>query len=344
MEAPLTPATHFEIDPSDKESAPQLIRQVAKSVVREWNDLSLSDIVVKEVSGGITNMLYRAIVENNNNKNGSVLVRVYGNKTDLIIDRKRELVNIKRLFTTGFGPKLYGTFKNGYVYEFYPGCPVQPEELSSCKWNAQIAAQLARYHQQDMVEELSLWKTLDNWLTLVPDTYEKPSQTAKLEEIGGKTKLQAELRQLHDVADKLASPLVFSHNDLLGGNIIVNEAAGTIKFIDFEYASTNYQAFDIANHFNEFAGFDADYSRYPNKEQQHEFLRSYLTTYKNGTAPTEEELHKLYVQVNKFALISHMFWGIWALVQGAISKLDFDFVEYAGLRFAEYYRRKDEFL
>jgi ethanolamine kinase len=42
--------------------------------------------------------------------------------------------------------------------------------------------------------------------------------------------------------------------------------------------------------------------------------------------------------------ISHMFWGIWALVQGAISTIDFDFVDYAGLRFAEYYRRKDEFL
>lgn len=29
---------------------------------------------------------------------------------------------------------------------------------------------------------------------------------------------------------------------------------GTVKFIDYEYADYNYQAFDIGNHFNEFAG------------------------------------------------------------------------------------------
>jgi len=344
MDAPLSSASNFEIDPSDKTSAPQLIREVAKTVVRDWDDVPLSEIVVKEVSGGITNMLYRAVVDNRNKNTTSVLVRVYGNKTDLIIDRKRELVNIKRLYTTGFGPKLYGTFKNGYVYEFYPGAPVAPDELASCKWNVQIASQLAKYHQQEMVEELALWKTLDNWLSLVPDTYTKSSQTAKLQELGGKDKIRSELQILKDTAAQLASPLVFSHNDLLGGNIIVNDANGEVKFIDFEYASTNYQAFDIANHFNEFAGFEADYSRYPSKEQQYQFLRSYLTTYKNGTAPTDQELHKLYVQVNKFALISHMFWAIWALVQGHISKLDFDFVDYAGLRFAEYYNKKDEFL
>lgn len=27
-----------------------------------------------------------------------------------------------------------------------------------------------------------------------------------------------------------------------------------VKFIDYEYADYNYQAFDIGNHFNEFAG------------------------------------------------------------------------------------------
>lgn len=30
--------------------------------------------------------------------------------------------------------------------------------------------------------------------------------------------------------------------------------AGSVKFIDYEYGDFNYQAFDIANHFNEYAG------------------------------------------------------------------------------------------
>jgi len=29
---------------------------------------------------------------------------------------------------------------------------------------------------------------------------------------------------------------------------------GHVRFIDYEYSSYNYQAFDIGNHFNEFAG------------------------------------------------------------------------------------------
>ena len=34
----------------------------------------------------------------------------------------------------------------------------------------------------------------------------------------------------------------------------MNENTDEVKFIDFEYADANYQAFDIANHFNEWAG------------------------------------------------------------------------------------------
>lgn len=30
--------------------------------------------------------------------------------------------------------------------------------------------------------------------------------------------------------------------------------SGAVKFIDYEYADFNYQAYDIGNHFNEFAG------------------------------------------------------------------------------------------
>lgn len=31
-------------------------------------------------------------------------------------------------------------------------------------------------------------------------------------------------------------------------------SVGAVKFIDYEYADFNYQAYDIGNHFNEFAG------------------------------------------------------------------------------------------
>ena len=46
----------------------------------------------------------------------------------------------------------------------------------------------------------------------------------------------------------------FCHNDLLCGNIMVNDSTAAITLIDFEYGGTNFRGFDIANHFNEWAG------------------------------------------------------------------------------------------
>lgn len=83
---------------------------------------------------------------------------------------------------------------------------------------------------------------------------------------------------------------------------IYSFSVGTLKFIDFEYADSNYQGFDIANHFNEWAGFEADYTRYPNKDQQYQFFQPYLKEF-IGKDPTPQELHTLYVQVNKFSLV-----------------------------------------
>lgn len=47
---------------------------------------------------------------------------------------------------------------------------------------------------------------------------------------------------------------MFCHNDLLLANVVVNDSGDDVTFIDYEYAADSYQAYDIANHFNEYAG------------------------------------------------------------------------------------------
>lgn len=66
--------------------------------------------------------------------------------------------------------------------------------------------------------------------------------------------LEEEYKLLKDNLIKLDSPIVYSHNDLLLTNILYDKNVNTVTFIDFEYTGFNYQAFDIANHFAEFAG------------------------------------------------------------------------------------------
>lgn len=59
---------------------------------------------------------------------------------------------------------------------------------------------------------------------------------------------------------------------------------------------------------------------------------------------SDEEVEAAVAEGNFFALVSHQFWGIWALIQARYSPIDFDYFGYSKLRWDEYYRRKEEFL
>lgn len=50
-----------------------------------------------------------------------------------------------------------------------------------------------------------------------------------------------------------------------------------MQFIDFEYARWGYRGLDFGNHFNEYAGLDCDYSRYPDKHHITLFMHHYLS-------------------------------------------------------------------
>lgn len=66
--------------------------------------------------------------------------------------------------------------------------------------------------------------------------------------------LKREYQLLKEKLSKLKSPVIYAHNDLLLENVLYNEKQKSVIFIDYEYTAYNYQAFDIVNHFAEFAG------------------------------------------------------------------------------------------
>lgn len=112
--------------------------------------------------------------------------------------------------------------------------------------------------------------------------------------------------------------------------MIFSDEQNKVTFIDFEYADVNFQAFDIGNHFAEFPGIDSnngiDYTKYPSKEYQLDWIRAYLEEYKESEAIDPEEVTEMYKHVNKFALMSHFLWSVWSMVQAEFSTIDFDFV------------------
>lgn len=50
------------------------------------------------------------------------------------------------------------------------------------------------------------------------------------------------------------APVHFITTEPVALMVPVTGLSGHVRFIDYEYSSYNYQAFDIGNHFNEFAG------------------------------------------------------------------------------------------
>ncbi|XP_062346862.1 ethanolamine kinase 1 isoform X2 [Cinclus cinclus] len=282
--------------PGYRQGALQLLRRLRP----HWRP---EEVTLQLFTDGITNKLIGCYV--GDITDDVVLVRIYGNKTELLVDRDEEVKSFRVLQAHGCAPQLYCTFNNGLCYEFMQGEALDPEHVCN------------------------------------PDIFRF------LSDIPSPQVLQEEMAWMKERLSNLGSPVVLCHNDLLCKNIIYNKKRGDVQFIDYEYSGYNYLAYDIGNHFNEFAGVnEVDYSLYPNRKLQEQWLRSYLEAYKEykgfGTEVSEKEVEVLYVQVNQFALASHFFWGLWALIQAKYSTIDFDFLGYAIVRFNQYFKMKLE--
>ncbi|CAL9047399.1 probable ethanolamine kinase [Musa acuminata AAA Group] len=341
--APSIPSSSMAIDislPLDQ-MKPRIV-DLCKDLFKRWSSLDESCFSIETVSGGITNLLLKVSVRDDRGNSDSLTVRLYGPNTDLVIDRKRELQALPHLSAAGFGAKLLGIFGNGMVQSFIDARTLSPSDMSDPKIAFKIARQLRQFHKVAIPgsKEPQLWNDIFKFLDEAAALkIEDSAKQATYESISFQ-EIQAEINELKDLTDLLNAPVVFAHNDLLSGNLMLNDKEGRLYFIDFEYGSYSYRGYDIANHFNEYAGFDCDYSLYPDKDAQYHFFRSYLESDKPHEV-SDKDLEALYVETNTFRLASHIYWALWALIQAKVSPIDFDYLSYFLLRFHEYKKQKE---
>ncbi|XP_040266181.1 choline kinase alpha isoform X4 [Bufo bufo] len=311
-----------------------------------WESLEEERFQIGVIRGGLSNMLFHCSLPEDElclgNEPRSVLLRLYGTILQMSCNK--------------------GENKETQRENFFQSRKLQTEELSFPDISAEIAEKMALFHGMSMPfnkEPKWLFGTMEKYLKRVLKIkFTKESHTIKLNNFFTYN-LPKEMANLRAILEATHSPVVFCHNDCQEGNILLldgreNSEKQKLMLIDFEYSSYNYRGFDIGNHFCEwmydytyekFPFFKANFSKYPTKKQQLHFISIYIREFQPRFENlSNEERSKvendMLIEINRFALASHFFWGLWSIVQAKISSIQFGYMEYAMARFDAYFLHK----
>ncbi|XP_042212031.1 choline/ethanolamine kinase-like, partial [Homarus americanus] len=160
------------------------------------------------------------------------------------------------------GPRLYGVFPGGRLEQFIPARSLFTSELADPELSSIIATKMANIHALNVPiskEPTWIWNTMEKWLKSGQEFLCKTPSIDGVDSsiIEGLQKINYhnEMEYLKQVVAKVQSPVVFAHNDMQEGNILLKTHTKSnedrICLIDFEYCSYNYRGFDLANHFCE---------------------------------------------------------------------------------------------
>ncbi|XP_069865586.1 choline kinase alpha isoform X2 [Dipodomys merriami] len=332
-----------------------------------WRGLREDQFHISVIRGGLSNMLFQCSLPDTIASVGdeprTVLLRLYGAILKMGTEAMvLESVMFAILAERSLGPKLYGIFPQGRLEQFIPSRRLDTEELRLPDISAEIAEKMATFHGMKMPfnkEPKWLFGTMEKYLNQVLRiTFTGESRMKQLQKFLSYN-LPLELENLRSLLESTPSPVVFCHNDCQEGNVLLlegqeNSEKQKLMLIDFEYSSYNYRGFDIGNHFCEwmydysyekYPFFKANIQKYPTRRQQLHFISSYLTTFQSDFEKLSSEEQsfieeEMLLEVNRFALASHFFWGLWSIVQAKISSIEFGYMDYAQARFDAYFDQK----
>uniref|UniRef100_A0A8C2JY54 Ethanolamine kinase n=1 Tax=Cyprinus carpio TaxID=7962 RepID=A0A8C2JY54_CYPCA len=348
---------NVDVDPETRRRAFSWCRDFLSG---SWKAISEHDFQISIVSGGLSNLLYMCSLPDDVQPTGveprRVLLRIYG----AILQVDSLIVMFAILAERELGPHLYGIFPEGRLEQYLPSNRLCTEQLGFPEISAEIASKMARFHRMEMPfnkEPKWLFATIDRYMEQVKTIkFVREAHIKKFTKLK-KYDLPAELENLRSLLAATPSPVVFCHNDVQEGNILMldgrENSSDKLMLIDFEYSSYNYRGFDFGNHFcewiydytyNQWPFYKAKVENYPNRQQQLHFIRHYLSE-KGGIAPADQARieEDMIIEANRFALASHFLWGLWSIIQAKISKIEFGYMDYAQHRFDTYFKQKKLF-
>ena len=243
-------------------------------------------------------------------------------------------------------------------------------ENSKPKYTPSIAKIVAKIHtlRAPIRKDGANWlfDTMSNWYESVSEAKSTILPTSKdplVAKVLSHDYLE-EMNWLRNVLPMINSPVVFCHNDLQGGNLLLKRGPGSmderIVAIDYEFCGYNYRAFDIANVWAEFSYdytsnsnypyYFVDESKYPSRDQQVRsvkdieflsfrlpfqilFLKAYLEQIRNEQADSkhwipegdDEAVEQLLTEIDLFAAVPYLFWTLWCIHNAVTSDIQFGY-------------------
>jgi len=276
----------------------------------EWKG---STIKINMLKGGITNKLYRV-----HSKKGDVTVRIYGDKTEVFINRDIETENMKRVARIGISPRLvkYMPEHRVTIVEFIPGYVLKNSDFLKKELHEKIVRPIRKIHKSGVVlphifnplsKVKKMYKILNNLGINCPEF-----------DIEGVIKNLEKVSEIINIPD---SEFITSHNDLLADNFVLAEDGHQGKYhesmylIDWEYAGMAPRYYDLADMFQEIL-------------VPRDVEKNIVEHYCEG-----KEFEKTLYLIDLFKPFPDIYWFIWSMIQHKISKIKFDYYNYGKVKY-----------
>ncbi|HEX5609736.1 MAG TPA: phosphotransferase [Solirubrobacterales bacterium] len=285
--------------------------QLSETVERLSATLGPAEGEPAPLEGGITNRNYRLRFGGR-----EVVVRMPGKDTGMLgIDRSAERAANECAARAGMAPGVAAMLEDPpcLVTDFVEGEAMSAEQLRRPEGLAEVAVALRKLHGcgETLPSEFSAFR--------VVETYAERARSRG-------AKVPADFGPAHKAAAAIEAalaargePPVPCHNDLLAANFI--DSPEGLRIVDWEYAGMGDRWFDLGN-------FAVNNELGPAEEER--FLAAYL-----GRAPEPSDLRAL----RSMRFMSDFREAMWAVLQGTLSDLDFDFAAYA----AKHFKRLEDF-
>lgn len=275
----------------------------------QWQSQELK---IDLLTGGITNKLYRVRLSDG----GDYVVRVYGQKTDLFIDRDVEAENIRRMASAGIAAKLvkYLPEKNVTIVEYIAGSVFKNADF--------LKVELL----ETLVRPIKLIHKAQTRLPKLFDPFEGVVQLYQVFRDVGPDYPEFDIRGTIDVLQRIwgmaeirHSDYVPCHNDLLADNFIKAEDPERypeqVYLIDWEYAGMSTPYYDIGDMFQEIL---------VPVEIEEKILRIYWED-----SNMDEHIRKTDI----LKPFPDIYWFLWSLIQLNISGIEFDYYNYGKVKY-----------